>query len=150
MELHGAELISAAEDIARVAHRGQIDKIGVDYIEHPRRVAGRFDPETQPNETAVAWLHDVIEDTTVTATELAERGIPADVITAVELLTKDPAEVDLTEYYERIRVNPLALAVKLADIADNTDPSRTASLEPEVRERLAAKYAKALAILAKG
>ena len=143
MELRGTELISVAEEIARVAHSGQVDKIGVDYIEHPRRIAARFDSATQPNETAVAWLHDVIEDSTFTSAELAERGIPADVIAAVELLTRNHSDSGDNDYYERIRVNPLALAVKLADIADNTDPARTSLLQPDVRERLAVKYAKA-------
>jgi hypothetical protein len=50
-------------------------------------------------------------------------------------------------YYARIRPNPLALAVKLADVADNSDPDRLAQLAPEVRERLTRKYAKAVAAL---
>lgn len=141
--LNGQELVGVAESIARAAHAGQEDKIGVAYIEHPRRVAGRFDAATQPRETAVAWLHDVLEDTQVTENELRAAGIGDDVIDAVKLLSKDDTEADLSDYYARIRVNPLALAVKSADIADNTDPARTAQLPEETRERLAAKYRKA-------
>ncbi len=147
MELNGKELVSTAAEIARHAHLGQVDKLGVAYIEHPRRVSERFDAELQPLEAAAAWLHDVIEDTDVSATDLLDVGIPAEVVTAVELLSKNPDEPTLDDYYARIRLNPIALAVKTADIADNTDPARTAALEPETRERLATKYAKARALL---
>lgn len=143
MTLNPEQFAAEAEAIARAAHTGQVDKIGVNYIEHPRRVAARFNPTTQPDETAVAWLHDVIEDTPVTAAELLEAGFPDHVVAAVELLTKNSAEHTLDAYYARIRENPLALAVKTADIADNTDPARTAQLSSDARERLAAKYAKA-------
>ena len=77
--------------------------------------------------------------------DLAAAGIPATVIESVVLLTKTGGPLDA--YYARIRENPVALAVKLADIADNSDPARQARLSPEVRERLTRKYAKAVAAL---
>ena len=138
--LSGAELVAAAEAIATEAHAGQVDKSGVDYIAHPRGVAAQFDPATQPNECAVAWMHDVLEDTDVTADDLRAAGIPYEVIDAVRLLTKNPAEPDLDAYYARIKANPLALAVQADDIANNTDPARVAQLDPATRLRLAAKY----------
>ena len=134
------ELVATAEAIATKAHAGQVDKSGADYIEHPRGVAAQFDPVTQPNECAAAWMHDVLEDTDVTADDLRQAGIPFEVIDAVRLLTKNPAEPNLDDYYARIKANPLALAVKAADIANNTDPVRVAQLDPAARERLAAKY----------
>jgi hypothetical protein len=124
-----------AQAIATSAHAGQVDKLGADYIGHPARIASRFDPIDQVVEHCAAWLHDVLEDTDATAAELAERGIRRDIIEVVSLLTRDH-----DEYYERIRENPAALAVKLADIDDNTDPARTALLDDQTRERLAAKY----------
>lgn len=138
--LSGAELVAVAEAIATKAHAGQVDKNGVDYIEHPQAVAAQFDPATQPCECAVAWMHDVLEDTDVTADDLRKAGIPFDVIDAVRLLTKNLAEPNLDAYYARIKANPLALAVKAADIANNTDPARVAQLDPVTRERLATKY----------
>ena len=138
--LSDAALVAAAEAIATAAHAGQVDKGGVEYIEHPRGVAAQFNPETQPHECAVAWMHDVLEDTDVTADDLRAAGIPFEVIDAVRLLTKKPAEPDLDAYYARIKLNSLALAVKAADIANNTDPARAAQLDPATRERLAAKY----------
>ena len=138
--MNHAELVAAAEAIATQAHAGQVDKGGVDYIEHPRGVAAQFDPATQPHECAVAWMHDVLEDTDVTADDLRQAGIPFEVIDAVRTLTKNSDEPNLDAYYARITANPLALAVKAADIANNTDPERVAQLDPATRNRLATKY----------
>jgi (p)ppGpp synthase/HD superfamily hydrolase len=135
--------VAAAKAIATIAHRGQTDKIGVDYIEHPRRVAARL---TDPTQVAAAWLHDVIEDCGVTANDLIAAGISREVVDAVVLLTRTETN-EGDGYYRAIRKNPIALAVKLADIEDNTDPARTALLTAEKREQLAAKYAHAQKIL---
>jgi (p)ppGpp synthase/HD superfamily hydrolase len=137
--------VAAAKAIATIAHRSQTDKINVPYIEHPRRVAAKLD---DPKHVAAAWLHDVIEDCGITAENLEAAGISNEVIDAVVLLTRteDNRVTDTTRPFARI---PLPLAVKLADIADNTDPERTARLEPEVRQRLAAKYENAKKLLGK-
>lgn len=134
-----------ADAIAASAHAGQTDKAGNDYITHPRRVAARVQPQTAENRAA-ALLHDVLEDTSVTAEDLAAAGVPDGVIAAVRLLTRSK-DVPSTEYYEAIRTDPIALAVKLADIADNTDPSRLALLDSATQDRLRAKYAAALTAL---
>lgn len=135
--------IAAAKAIATIAHRFQTDKIGVAYIEHPRRVAARL---TDPTHVAAAWLHDVIEDCGVTADDLIAAGISQEVVDAVVLLTRTDANKG-DGYYLAIRKNRIALAVKLADIEDNMDPRRTALLTAEKRERLAAKYAHASELL---
>ena len=135
--------VAAAKAIATIAHRFQTDKIGVPYMEHPRRVAAKLDG---PKHIAAAWLHDVVEDCDITAKDLAAAGISDEVISAVVLLTRTEDNKD-DRYYEAIRENPIALAVKLADIADNTDPGRTVRLEPKDRERLAEKYKTALQLL---
>ncbi|GAA4742299.1 hypothetical protein GCM10025783_12030 [Amnibacterium soli] len=131
---HQLEQVALARRIATEAHRGQTDKLGVDYIEHPRRVAARLDPL---DEQAVAWLHDVLEDTEVTAEDLRAQGVDGEVVDAVQLLTRSEDEAT---YYAFIAGSPLARSVKLADIADNTDPERTARLDTTTRQRLAAKY----------
>ena len=139
-----AELVAVARRLATQNHAGQVDKAGQPYIGHIARVADRVS-HLEPEVVAAAWLHDIVEDTTVTEADLAAAGIPPAVIEAVVLLTKTGGPLDA--YYARIRQNPLALAVKLADIADNADPARQAQLAPEVRERLTRKYAKAVAAL---
>lgn len=141
------DFVEIAETIARRAHTGQQDKVGVDYIEHPARVAERVRQYSEVAEAvAAAWLHDVLEDTPVTAEDLREAGVPDDVIIAVELLTKHQGQ-SLEDYCAGVRENPIALAVKQADVDDNTDPARTAQLPEETRERLAAKYARTRQLL---
>jgi (p)ppGpp synthase/HD superfamily hydrolase len=138
--------VMLARDLAARAHRGQTDKAGVAYVHHPAAVAAAFDPELDWVEHSAAWLHDVVEDTDVTAEDLRAAGVAEEVVRVVVLLTRTP-EVPDEEYYRRIRADSRARRVKLADIAHNTDPARRAALPAETRERLAAKYAKALAAL---
>jgi (p)ppGpp synthase/HD superfamily hydrolase len=71
----------------------------------------------------VALLHDVIEDTDVSADDLRQAGMGEEVVTAVELLTRDRSE-PRADYIARIKENPLARAVKLADLRHNSDLSR--------------------------
>ena len=52
-----------AFQIAKKAHSKQVDKAGKDYNLHPMKVASYMDTDT---EKAVAYLHDVLEDTNVT------------------------------------------------------------------------------------
>lgn len=133
---HQLEQVALARRTATDAHAGQVDKNGEPYIDHPRRVATRLDGL---EEQAVAWLHDVLEDTDLRTSTLLDEGVDLEITDAVLLLSRRPGKpADL--YYEEIRGHPVALAVKLADLADNTDPARTARLDPETRERLARKY----------
>ncbi|GAA1061877.1 hypothetical protein GCM10009573_33050 [Agromyces bracchium] len=131
--------VALAKGIAFAAHRGQLDKSGTPYIDHPGRIAERFDPVTDPIAAAAAWLHDVLEDTPLTSRELFEAGVLIEIVGVVELLTRRP-EVAPDEYYARIRRHPVALRVKLADIDDNTAPWRLRRLEFAKQQRLAEKY----------
>lgn len=80
-------IVATADAIGVEAHAGQTDKLGNEYIHHPRSVARRVD-QSDDVAVAAALLHDVVEDSDVTPEDLAERGIPANVIVAVELLTR--------------------------------------------------------------
>ncbi len=131
-----------AAAIAALAHRGQTDKIGRAYLEHPVRVADRFSLTGQPIEHCAALLHDVVEDSEFTLEDLGHAGIRAEIIEIVALLTRDKA-VDDAIYYSRIRKHPRALAVKLADIDDNSAAWRVEQLERALQERLALKYQRA-------
>ncbi|ORM37645.1 HD domain-containing protein [Williamsia sp. 1135] len=139
--LSGQELIGVADAIAERAHSGQVDKVGGEYIVHPRSVASRVAPR-EPEYIATALLHDVIEDTSYTASDLLKAGIPETVVVAVTLLTRrdDVAPID---YYAGIRTDEMALAVKLADLADNTDPVRLERLPAHTQDRLRSKYRQA-------
>ncbi|RXZ68315.1 hypothetical protein [Agromyces albus] len=131
--------VSLAKGISFIAHRGRLDKSGAPYIDHPGRISERFDPVTEPIEAAAAWLHDVLEDTAVTAQELLEAGLIPEIVEVVEVLTRTP-EVSLDEYYARIRRDRIARRVKLADIDDNTARWRLRRLEYETQLRLVEKY----------
>lgn len=132
-----------AQRLATRAHAGQLDLAGQPYIGHPERVAGRL---AGAEAKVVAWLHDVIEDCGLGMGDLLAAGIPSHVATAVVAISRRPEET-AESYYERVRANPLAREVKVADIADNTDPSRLAALDEQTRERLVGKYAEARRLL---
>ncbi|WP_329787169.1 HD domain-containing protein [Lentzea sp. DG1S-22] len=129
--------------IATSAHEGQVDKSGRPYIGHPLRVMASVSGE---HEQMAAVLHDVIEDTPVTADDLLARGCPPAVVDAVVALSHLDGEPQ-EDYLRRVAANPLALSVKRADIGDNLSPARIARLDEETQERLKAKYARALRLL---
>ena len=108
--------VELAEKIAREAHEGQTRRDGVTpYIVHPEEVASRVD---SPDLKVVAWLHDVIEDTPMTAEDLIDKGIKEDHVEAVILLTKKKGMSNI-EYWEPMKGNPLARKVKVADMLTN-------------------------------
>lgn len=135
--------VDDAIQLARRAHEGQLDKSGRPYIGHPLRVMGHLRGE---HERMTAVLHDVVEDTDVTLDDLAAVGCPAEVLAAVDAISKRPGE-EYTAYLARVAANPLALAVKRADIADNRSPDRMSRLDDATRRRLEDKYATSSRIL---
>jgi len=131
-------LVNEARWLAQEAHAGQVDKAGHPYIEHVARVAAAVSDGATAE--AVAWLHDVIEDHPALATRVLLFPLP--IVDAVLDLTRVEGRSEAF-YYWRIRQNPVALKVKLADIADNSDEARLALLDPATANRLRAKYANA-------
>ena len=129
--------------IARAAHDGQVDKSGAPYIGHPLRVMGRVSGE---HARMAAVLHDVVEDTQVTAADLLAAGCPAHVVATVVALSHLPGESQ-EDYLRRVTADPVAVVVKRADIADNMSPPRMAMLDPATQDRLRAKYTRALDLL---
>lgn len=138
-----ADIVAEAKLLAYKAHAGQLDKAGRRYIEHVKRVAAAVADD--PMAEAVAWLHDILEDQYPWVDEVYQ-DFPREVVERVELLTRDGSSTS-DEYYADIRTDPIALRVKLADIADNCRADRLAALRPEVRDRLERKYAKAMRAL---
>ncbi len=139
-------LTNRAMRFAYAAHAGQVDKSGVPYIFHPYHLAEQMEDEIS---VCVALLHDVLEDTAVTAEEL-EREFPPAVIEAVLLLTYDRG-MDYFDYIRTLAANPVARKVKLADLRHNSDQTRLAGcpqVSGEQRERWRIKYQRALELLA--
>ena len=112
------ELTKKAMRICFEAHRGQTDKGGVPYVFHPFHVAEQMQTE---EETCAALLHDVVEDTDLTLQMLAAEGFPPAVTDALALLTHDEGTPYL-EYVARLKADPVAAAVKLADLRHNSTP----------------------------
>lgn len=136
---HGDAVRTLAERIAREAHAGQREEsTGDDYIHHIERVVALVEGDQAK---AVAWLHDVLEDTPLTVADLRCAGISAPVVIAVELLTRTPPYDNYAQYIDNIRDagNPLALEVKLADLRDH--------LRPNCPARLRSRYERALVVL---
>lgn len=135
------DLIETAVTVAEIAHRGQFDKNGEPYLNHPIAVADLL-PAEDIEGRVTALLHDVLEDSDMTPGVLSWMGIPAHIVDAVVDLTHAPME-PLETYWLRIRLNPLALRVKAADIEHNMDVKRMAKLDYDTRTRLMDKYNRA-------
>ncbi|MDD4564212.1 MAG: HD domain-containing protein [Eubacteriales bacterium] len=131
-----------AMQIAYKAHHGQTDKSDVPYIFHPIHLAEQMQTEA---ETITALLHDVVEDTDVTLDDLVKEDFSSEVIAALQLLTHDDA-VPYLDYVREIKKNPIARAVKLADLKHNSDSGRLSTLDEKALARLE-KYKMAIAIL---
>lgn len=112
--------LERAIELAARAHAGQRDKGGHPYILHPLRVMQSVQGEY---ERIAAVLHDIVEDTPTSFDDLLAEGFAAEVVDAVRALTKFDGETR-EQAARRIVGNPIARAVKLADIADNMDLSR--------------------------
>ena len=131
-----------AMTLAYEAHHGQTDRAGVPYVFHPARVAAGF--ESEP-EACVAWLHDVIEDTPYTLEDVRLAGFGRAICDALRLLTHDKA-IPYMDYVREIAKNPIARAVKLADLRDNMDLSRLDAVDASAEKRLE-KYKAAYRLL---
>ncbi|MFD3955914.1 MULTISPECIES: HD domain-containing protein [Streptomyces] len=138
--------VAEVDALAAAAHAGQVDKIGVPYIEHVRAVAAGLVPFGD-HLVMAGLLHDVIEDTDWTAEQLREAGVPAHVVSLVEAVTNErgvPYEEKVARITGRGRD---AVLLKVADNAHNSHPERTVKLSEEQRTRLATKYRAARDIL---
>ena len=131
-----------AYKIAKKAHLGQVDKAGEDYIKHPEKVASFVKTD---EEKAVAYLHDVIEDTELTLVDLHEYGFSKEILEAVDVITKKRGE-DYQSYLNSVKNNKLARAVKLADLRHNSDLTRLAKVtEKDIKRK--EKYQQAIDFL---
>ncbi len=124
------------------AHKEQTDKSGIPYVFHPFHLAEQMTDEVT---TVVALLHDVVEDTKYTLEDLKKEGFSQEVIDAVALLTHD-SKVLYMDYVKKIKQNPIAKAVKLADLNHNSDLTRVDVVDEKVLQRRE-KYQKAIKLL---
>lgn len=124
------------------AHKDQVDKSGMPYVYHPFHLAEQMNTE---DTIVVALLHDVVEDTDYTLGDLRDMGFPERIVEALSYMTHDDA-VPYLDYVARIKENPIASAVKLADLRHNSDITRLDVVDEKALERVR-KYEKAIKIL---
>ncbi len=133
-----------AEEIARKAHEGREDKSGAPFINHPLAVMSKMPTEELK---IIAILHDVIEDAPeeYSFSLLKAEGFSGPVIAALEAITRGKGE-SYWDYLRRVADNDLAIEVKLADLAHNSERSRIPDPSPKDIARWE-KYRKASAYL---
>jgi GTP diphosphokinase / guanosine-3',5'-bis(diphosphate) 3'-diphosphatase len=129
-----AEELELAIALAVRAHHGQRypSPQAEPYILHPLRVKlGVSGIRAQ----AVGVLHDVLEDTAVTAEELREANLSSDVVDAVTALTRKSGQT-YEQYIEQVAGNAIARPAKLADLADNLANNKRLTRRPDVVARI--------------
>ena len=131
--------LQKAIEIATEAHKGQFDKSGKEYIGHPLRV---MEMGMTEEEKIVGVLHDVVEDSSWTFEALEAEGFSKEIIDALCCVTKLSENENYDAFIERVRKNPLAVAVKINDLSDNMDICRLPYLSDKDVKRLK-KYLKA-------
>ena len=114
-------MVNKAYELAKKLHEGQFDKGGNPYIFHPMKVAEMLETE---EEKCVGYLHDTIEDCNIDSDYLLKEGFTKEIVDAVVVLSKIEGE-SLNKYKKRVKANPLARKVKLADLKHNSDITRT-------------------------
>ena len=135
-------LTKKAYKIAFEAHCDQLDKTGLPYIHHPLHLAAQMTDEVT---TCVALLHDVVEDSDMTFEKLEELGFGGEIIDALRIMTHDD-DVPYMDYVREIKKNPVAAAVKRADLMHNSDLSRLDVVTERDLQRVE-KYKQAMDLL---
>ncbi len=133
-----------ARALAERAHEGVINpKTEEAYITHPQHVADHVMGDAAK---AVAWLHDVVEDTDLTLEDLRAAGLSEEVVRGVDAMTHRAGE-DYLDFVRRAAADPLARQVKEADVRHNLDLGRIPRPTERDLDRIRTKYLPALRIL---
>ena len=133
-------LYSKALSLVTILFQNKIDKEGEPYLNHLLRVSNNIEDE---NTKVAALLHDTVEDIpNITYQDLLDIGFPKNIVSIVKIVTTEDKE---KPYHDKITSiinsnNIEAIKLKIADMQDNSNPERLAKLEPELQNRLHAKY----------
>lgn len=136
------DMLEKAAHLMLEMHKGQTDKAGQPYFLHPMRVA--LNCET-PVQKAVAFLHDILEDTPLTADNLKDLGFSTDVIEAIQSVTRKKDE-NYEDFIVRCSFNPTGRFVKIRDLEDNLNVTRLQKIDSAAADRIN-RYLKALRFL---
>ena len=113
MENEQPDELTDAMKFAERAHAGQKYGPEQNYIEHPIRLAEKFE---EPTLKIVALLHDVVEDSDITIIEILWR-FGSVVANAVQTLTR--GKESYSDYIDAVVKNRIASQVKIEDLLDN-------------------------------
>ena len=134
--------IDAAYRMARLAHTGQLRKDGSPYVTHCVAAADiAADMGLDEDSIVAALLHDVIEDTDLTHSDIAKQfGEPvANIVEGVTKLTRVQYTSKEDEQMENLRKMLMAMAkdirVILIKIADRLHNMRTMAYQTEEKQR---------------
>ena len=149
-------IIGKCYEIMTRAHYGQVDKAGVNYILHPMAVANNvysfFMNYLSEDEYTIAictaYLHDVIEDTDYTQQKLLQEGVPFEIVSRVQILTRGKGE-SYMNFIRRCGDNKITRIVKMCDLYHNMDLTRLDKITDEDIQRIK-KYHKAYKYLENG
>lgn len=109
-------------------HKGQKRTQGTPYATHPIAVSNLLQEKGFPMDYQMAGLlHDVLEDTDATYEEI-EKRTNQQIANAVKLVTKEQGYT-MNDYMERIKNNPMARMVKLADRIHNLAETQYCSID---------------------
>jgi hypothetical protein len=111
-----------AQALAETLHHGQRDAGGAPLIDHVRRVAAAVPGGAR----VVAWLHELLEYTSIPEEALLADGLSLDELRALRLLTRDKDSRSNTRYLGHVELIArargsgagVARSVKQADLAD--------------------------------
>lgn len=122
----------AARVIARLAHKGQKYGDHDYFLHHIEGVVGLMSRTAGCTfgHATVAYLHDVLEDTDVTALDLEELGFSEDVIESVKAMTHQKGE-SYEDYIDRLVQDKVAAIVKYYDLEFNIQAGRAARKRKE-------------------
>lgn len=137
-------MIDVAKTYATYAHAGQVDLAGEPYIQHIETVVNTVKQMTNDEDTIViAYLHDILEDTSITAENLLNDGFSVNVVSAVQSLSRKKG-YPYKQYIQELS-NPRAIIVKIADLLHNLDDERLPKEKRSIGRKK--KYESALDIL---
>ena len=140
-------IIQHAYNVMERAHKGQCDKGGKPYFLHPFRVSQEAKNYPWSSDfdkfiaEVVALLHDVIEDSEITADDLTHEGFKRNIVRRVVCMTRNENE-SYMDYIKRISKDKICRIVKMCDLKDNMDITRLDKIKEEDIKRLK-KYHKA-------
>ena len=138
--------LKLAYTFSQGAHSGQFRKTGEPYISHPLAVASILEElHLDAHTLAAALLHDVVEDTDISSTEISERfgATVAELVDGVSKLDKIESQTPTDAQAKNFRKMLLAMArdvrVILIKLADRLHNMRTLEVMRPIKQRRIAR-----------